>query len=817
MPRQHHPDVFRIRPLRCAIAVSLALSSLTAIAQGNAPTSIAAEAAARSWNLPAAPLADTLAHIARDSGQRLSADPALVAGKTSAPVRGNFSTTDAARQALIGTGLELVVTESGTLSVRPVPPLESNASAMLAPVTVRADTARESAWGPVQGYVAKRSATGTKTDTPIIETPQSISVVTRDQMDAQNAQSVNEALRYTAGAVAAANGADPRGDDIAIRGFSSGGRSQQYRDGLRHFLPAGYQGGISIEPYALERIEVLRGPSSILYGQGDPGGVINTVTKRPTDYQLRELQVQVGNHDRKQIAADFGGPLSDDGAWSYRLTGLLRDSDAHVDHVTDDRVFIAPALTWRPSAATSFTLLADYQKDRIGQGYQAWPRIGTLDDNSNGKIPTHRFLGEPGFDKHDVKRTSIGYLFEHAFDPVFTFRQNLRHTRHDTDSKTIYFAGLRADLRNARRFSEAGTEDVDGTVIDNQLQMKFRTGNVEHTASVGVDHQSFDGTIDYTFSTIADLDLFNPVYGSRPDSLDPDQERQSKLKQTGVYLQDQIKFGGKWVATLGGRKDWSKQADTNHLSNTRTSQKDSDLTWRAGLVYLADNGFAPYVSYAESFQPTMGSTFSGKAFEPETGQQYEVGVRYQPANRPIAIILSAFNISRQNITTTDPDHVGFSIQRGEVRSRGAELEIKAEIDRNLSAIVNYSHIDAEITKSNDGVQGNRPYNTPEHTASIWLDYKVPGNILPGLNVAGGIRYIGSTFGDDENTFRLPSYTLADLALRYDLSQLGWTGWSAALNVNNLFDKKYVARCNLYSDACRYGYRRSGALTVGYRW
>jgi len=798
-----------LKPLRAAIIAC----SLGAVFPQLVWAQPAADAVNIRFDIPAGPLDAALNRFGRQTGVLLSVDAAVTRDLSSPGVHGEQSVGAGLQQLLIGTGLEAVRAGDGSYSLRKLPKAQD---VKLRAVKVSANVDEETATGPVVGYVARRTVTATKTDTPLIESPQSISVVTRDQMDAQNAQSVSDALRYSAGVLAEANGPDPRADNIVMRGFDAG--RDAYRDGLRSYA-FGNQGGSVYEPYGMERIEVLRGPSSILYGQGGAGGIVNLVSKRPTAQTVRELQAQVGSYDRKQLAADFGGGLTAGNEWTYRLIGLVRDSDTFIDHVTDDRTYLAPALTWQPDDDTSLTLLSDFQKNKKGQGYQALPRVGTLDSNPNGRIPTHRFVGEPDFDKFGQKRASVGYIFEHRFNEQFTVRQNARYQTLDTDYKGLYIGGLQSDNRTVTRYADQGREKVENKVIDNQLQFKWSHGIFEHTSLVGLDWQRLKSDPTYYYGEPNDLDVYAPVYGQWDQSMDMSWDAHDQLKQTGIYLQDQIKVDKTWVATLGLRRDSTEKSSKERLTPVDSRQKDYATTARAGLVYLSSSGLAPYISYSESFAPVVGTTFDGSQFEPETGKQYEIGLRYQPADTTTSITAAVFDLTRQNVTTEDLQHVGFSVQRGEVRARGFELEAKASLATGWDVLTSYAYTDAEITKSNDGNEGNTPGTVPQNTASVWLQYTVLRGDFAGLSIAAGERYIGSFDGDDANTIRVPEYTLADLSLQYDFSRFGkgWRGLRGALNVSNLFDKEYVATCGYYGDACRYGYRRNAMATLNYDW
>jgi iron complex outermembrane recepter protein len=794
-------------------AAVLAIASLPSMALAQP-----AAAQARSYSIPPGPLEDTLNRFGREAGILLSFTPETTAGLRSPGLQGSYSVQAGLDTLLVGSGLQATRQPNGSYVLNKVQAGTAvTGEAKLPVVTVTASAEQETAWGPVNGYVAKRSATATKTDTPIIETPQSITVVTRDQMTEQNVQSVSDALRYSAGVLAEANGPDPRADNIVVRGFDTGGRDT-YRDGLRSYA-FNNQGGTVYETYGLERIEVLRGPSSILYGQGGAGGLVNLISKRPTAEPIHELQIQVGENNRTQLAGDFAGKLTEDGEWTYRLTSLLRDSDTFIDHVKDDRQYIAPALTWTPDADTSFTLLMEYQRNQRGQGYQAVPRVGTLDSNPNGKISTSTFLGEPGFDRFDQERASIGYILEHRLSDQLTFRQNARYQEMETKANTVYMTGLKADNRTVGRYGSQGTEKVKNAVIDTQVQWDWQHGMVEHTTLLGFDAQSMSSDSQTSYGNFNDLDVYQPVYGQSSTTLTLGEDSRQRLTQSGIYLQDQIKIDKTWVATLGVRRDSTKQTTDDHLEGSQTTQKDSATTGRVGLVYLAPSGFAPYVSYSESFTPVVDTTYDGSAFKPETGQQYEVGVRYQPVGSSLSVTASVFDLTRQNVTTDDLEHAGFSTQRGEVNSRGFELEAKANLGHGWDVLGSYSHGKTKLTKDNSGNEGNQLSNVPQNTVATWVHHTVQSGNLKGLGIGVGVRYVGSSYANDENTEKIPAYTLIDLALRYDLRHLNtnWNGWQAALNVSNLFDKEYVATCGYYGDACKYGYRRNAILTLTYRW
>ncbi|SMF97449.1 iron complex outermembrane recepter protein [Methylomagnum ishizawai] len=691
-------------------------------------------------------------------------------------------------------------------------------------VTVTGETTEstETAWGPVRGYVAKRSASGSKTDTPLIETPQTINVVARDEIAARAAQNLSQATAYTPGLLTEMFGPSTRDDYFNLRGFDV----PQYLNGLR-LLGIGYA-NIRTEPYGLERVEILRGPSSVLYGQNPPGGLVNLVSKRPTLEPLHQVELLGGSFGRVQGAVDLGGPLDDSGQFLYRLTALGRGSDTQVDHAKDDRYFVAPSFTWRPDADTSFTLLTHYQKDEAGNSMQFLPPQGSLQPNPNGRIPTSRFLGEPDYDRFDREQYTVGYAFEHRFNSIFQVRQNLRYAHVETDYPVIFVDGfvtgangLPVDYRTVTRSAGLYQARAGVFTLDTQAQADFDTGPVRHTVLFGADYRNLGGDNNSGIGSAPNIDMYSPVYGQPFDRPPIDLKRHQDLDQFGLYLQDQIKYE-RFGLTLSGRHDWAEsfthENDLLYSTLTDTRQDDSAFTYRIGLNYLFDSGFAPYASYSDSFEPVPGTDFSGTPFQPTTGQQWEVGIKYQPPGYNAFLTLSAFHLTQQNIVTADPDpaHQGYSIQTGEARVMGIELEGKASLAEGLDLTAGYSIYDSETTKTTEANQlGKRLPYTPGQQASTWLDYTVPVGPAAGFGLGGGFRYVGSNYGDLTNSLRAPSYTLIDAVVHYDLGKLDGSlkGARLAVNLSNLFDREYVATCG--DGFCYYGNRRSVLASLRY--
>ncbi|CAN7339725.1 TonB-dependent siderophore receptor [Pseudorhodoferax sp. LjRoot39] len=667
----------------------------------------------------------------------------------------------------------------------------------------------ETASGPAKGFVAKRSATGTKTDTALVETPQSITVVTREQVEAQAADSLDQAFGYSAGITPLSGGSQRRiSTSFTVRGFNVTGSAPLYLNGSK--FPINSLSG-AMELYAFERIELLKGPASILYGQAAPGGIINLVSKRPTATPLREVELQAGSWDRRQAAVDLAGPLTDDGRIGYRITALARNADAMVSQIADDRRMLNAALAWKLTPDTDLTLLAGYNKGKSQYDYGK-PYDGTLLPNPNGRIARDLFVGEPGFDHFDTEGKTAGWLLEHRLNEDWTLKQNLLVFDYTADNA---YASInsRADaatgLRTVTRAPSVRYDTDKGWSLDNQVQGRLRTGPLDHLLLAGLDFSDRDFTRAQRTGTMAALDLYNPVYGSGVNLAATGSRSSSTARQLGLYLQDQIKLGAGWVALLGARYDKAhNEGSSVSALGVRTASDDRShaFTPRAGLLYRFDNGLAPYYSYTRSFQPVSGMDHRGRAFKPTEGTQHELGLKYEPPGTNMLVTAAIYELTQTNVLTGDPEHPGFSIQTGEIRSRGFELEARASLNRQWDVTAALGAIDARVTRSNSANLGTRPTSVPRNTASVWVDHRFAA--LPGLSAGLGVRRVGAQ-ATTVAGLNVPSFTLVDAALRYETGP-----WRFALNLKNLADKNYVADCTY---ACFYGDERNATLTARYSW
>ena len=703
-----------------------------------------------------------------------------------------------------------------------------------------APAAQESAWGPAAPIAARQSATATKTDTPIQKVPQSISVVTAEEMALHQPKSVKEALSYTPGVAVGTRGASNTYDYLIIRGFAADGQSQNnYLNGLK--MQGNFYNDAVIDPYMLERAEVMRGPVSVLYGKSNPGGLLNMVSKRPTTEPLKEIQFKMGTDSLFQTGFDFSDALDDDGVYSYRLTGLARSANAQQQGAEEQRYAIAPSFTWRPDDKTNFTFLSYFQNEPE-TGYYGWlPKEGTVTELQNGKrLPTD-FNEGANNNTSSRNEKMVGYSFDHEFNDTFTVRQNLRYAQNKVSQNSVYGYGMCSDplytkdpanspcasvpqsewAHTLTRQYVDDNEKLQNFAVDTQLQSKFATGSVDHTLLTGVDYMRMRNDINSWFgwagsvapSDIYNLDRSDFDFGAHTG---PGAAYRvlNKQEQTGLYAQDQMQWD-KVLVTLGGRYDWAKQDSLNRVSGVLDSRDDRQFTWRGGVNYLFDNGVTPYFSYSESFEPSSQVGESGNIFTPSKGKQYEAGVKYVPSDRPIVITGAVYQLTKTNNLMADPNGSFWSVEGGEIRSRGVEIEAKAALSASVNVVGSYTYTDAEYT-TDTNYKGNTPAQVPKHMASLWGDYTLYDGALSGLTLGTGVRYTGSSYGDPANSFKVGSYTLVDALVRYDLARVGMAGSNVALHVNNLFDREYVASCfNTYG--CFWGAERQVVATATFRF
>lgn len=633
-----------------------------------------------------------------------------------------------------------------------------------------------------------------KTGTSLLETPQSISVVPLEMIQLRGSRQTSEALRYSAGVTTDTYGYDPRGYEwINIRGFDS--FNSQYLDGMRLY---NYE---MVETFGLERIELLKGPSSVLFGQSTPGGLINNVSKKPKAARFGEVGFEYGTGESYEGNLDFGDVLLGKDELSYRVLSLYRNTeeDPNGNTIDSERIFVAPSLTWKPTEDITLTLLSSYLRWESAQVPEYYKGPG-------GLVRTNDLR----WDREFSEIWRIGYEFEQKLGENLTFRQNARYSHYNSASKYFSINELVSPTELSLLASGYSVQNRAWTV-DNQLEWRIEQGSIKQTLLAGFDYGYATSKSVQHDGPAPTLDLLDPQYDapfSRPSDLVSQFEQ--KVRQFGVYAQDQVKVGDHWLGVVSLRHDWVATESAERTSGGYSEdQDDKSFSYRLGLMYLADNGLAPYASYSTSFFPNSGVDAQGSTFDPTEGNQFEVGLKYSPKDFRGGLTLSAFHLTQDNVLTTDLRNQAYMKANGEWTSKGVELEGNVGLTDQLTLLGSVTLMDIEITKSADGDEGKTPGQTPERTASGWVTYSFTDGTLEGLTLGSGVRYTGSSYQDTSNTAKNDSVLCVDLVARYVRGP-----WTVALNVDNVADETTYS-----SDG--FGYYQSAGRTVrlslGYKW
>ncbi|WP_175746969.1 TonB-dependent siderophore receptor [Burkholderia ambifaria] len=689
----------------------------------------------------------------------------------------------------------------------------ADAAAMLPKIDVTGEAGRASL-----GLVGLRTATATRTDTPIAEIPQTTNVVTAQQIEMTGATDLNQALRYVPGF--ATFGSDTRTDWYAA---------------LRGFTPTLYVDGVAapntavianwrVDPYTIDSIAVLRGPTSVLYGAGEPGAIVDAHTKLADGERVREAGVQIGNDARKQTMLDIGDKLDPDGRYAYRFVGVARDGNAETGPKADRRVAVAPSFRWRPTADTSLTVSASFLQDHGDISSNFLPASGTVLPNRNGRLSQDIYMGDPTFNDYRKKQWSLGYALEHRVNPIWTLQQDVRWSRLSLDDATVFGNGfLPGSTTNMMRFAGLFQLNYSRLDIDNRAQARFATGPLEHTLLLGLQFDRQTTTNSVWLALAPSLNLYHPVYRPVTAAIFSGRtslghvDQYTAMNSLGAYAQDQIRWN-RWTLTLGGREDRVNARFDDRAARIGTQQDVSAFSGRVGLTYQGDAGWSPYVSYSTSFDPVIGvRMYGGGLPKPTRGKQTEAGLRWQPAGRNLMLTAAVYRIDQTNVVTPTPTNLDptgtSSVQTGKVRSRGIELSAVGNVTRELSIVASYVYQDVKNVQANDASLNNWPVSVPlpRQMASLWTDWTWHTGALSGLGVGAGVRYQSASAGAPDNSLTVPSATLYDLAMHYEVRH-----WRFALNVANVFDRRYVGGCQSYA-VCVFGNERTVLASAKYNW
>lgn len=659
-----------------------------------------------------------------------------------------------------------------------------------------------------------------KADTPLLETARSVSIETAEQFIEKGALTLDDTLTYSAGVVGETFGFSTRGDFIQVRGFDA----FEYRDGMQSL--SGNYNNTRPEVYTLEQVEVLKGPASVLFGPGSPGGIVNIVTKRPDVDLDNEAVFELGSFDRKQISLDVSADLSGDNSWLGRFVGIYRDSDTQIEQVQDDSIVLAPSLTYRMDDDTQFTLLFDYTKRESDSAHQFLPLSGTINPHPSGQqISNTVYLGEPGFNRFDTESFAVTFLAEHRIDDVWSLDMSSRYRDGESEYRQTWvsFTGAgnpRIDANgNGARSWYAVNGFSDQFQIDVRARANFDTGEAEHQLLIGASHQAIDNRNDlaniygWDFSqgfpnpVGGVLNVFNPQYGFTAELPPLSRGAEAEDDILGLYIHDQISWNN-WIVNMGVRFD-SAESD-----NGSERADDNEASISASVLYQFDNGLSPYINYSESFRPVPGSVrnengeTTEQLLKPQEGEQVEVGLKYQPVGTRHFISLAWYDIELSNLPNPQALPNTFVQQLGVSSVTGVELEASA----------NFDHWQVELNMAlndSEDPDGNQRSSIPEQQASLWTSYR-PGGDLDGLTLGSGLRYVGQSessalAANGFFTITTPSYTVMDLMASYR-----WDNWLAQLNVRNLGNREYYTTCLARGD-CYPGEERNVVARLSYQF
>lgn len=635
-----------------------------------------------------------------------------------------------------------------------------------------------------EGYNPSSARTATRTDTPLRNVPRSVQVIPRQIIEDQQANNINQALENVPGIVPASSPRTPFVTPV-IRGFGgfSAANDLFRRNGLRDPFVSSSAG----ETANIERIEVLRGPASVLYGQGSLGGITNIVTKQPLSEPFYEISGSAGSYDTYRGAIDLSGPINDSGTLLYRLNLAAGTEGSSVDFYDRDRYLAAAVVDWRLSDATQLTFDAEYSGFRQNTNAFGLPAVGTVRNNLNGEIEQDRYIGDADAEERETDLFRVGLSLDHDFSDNWRIRSAFEAGYRLSEEFAVFAAGLQDDDRTLDRnyFDSTGGFDITAYTLDTYMAGEFKTGNLQHQLVTGVELLQEETTsTDNIFGSTTSLDLFNPEYGNltfTPIAEFDDYERKRGL---GIYVQDQISLTDDLILVLGGRYDIANVRNEDFISSTVEFQQNEAFSPQIGIVYSPIEPLSIYASYSRSFAQETGRTFDNSIFQPLRGTQYEIGLKAD-INDQLSTTLALYDLTLSNVVTEDPENPGFDIQTGEQNSQGIELSMAGEILPGWNITAGYAYNDARITEDNSFDEGNRLNNAPENAFSLWSTYRIQQGDLSGLGFGLGLFYVGEREGDLANSFELPGYLRTDAAVFYEKDR-----FRASINVRNLFDIDY---------------------------
>ncbi|MFJ4144735.1 TonB-dependent siderophore receptor [Pseudomonas sp. NPDC089734] len=767
------PTLLRVALLSRAIGTPLLVSFGI-----GAPLTTMAQQSVQSHEIPAGSLSDALATFAARAGVTLPIDPALVQNLDSPGLQGKWSTAQGFEQLLKGSGLEAVPQSANIYTLR-LKPVSGEALNLDATTISGAYAARPSAIGPLHGYANSHSSTGTKTDTALRDIPQSIQVISREVIEDQQINNLGDALSNVS-SIQRGNTHGGTTESFFIRGFQA---TTYAVDGM-------LTNSLVVRPEILsdlsgvERVEVLKGPASVLYGRGNPGGLINLVSRKPTFTPHAQVKAQAGSFDYQRLQAYVSGPLDPQQSLAGGLAMAWQTKGGFRDHYHDStRHYIAPSLLWDASDSTRVEMGLEYTET------DAPYDRGLLE--LNGKVDSRStvFLEEP-WSRAESDKKALWLRVEHTANDWLTLRQVTRWDKSTKQMLNVSQRTLQSDGRTIVRRATDFDESAQSLSAQFEAIAEFTTGGLAHKALGGVETVNGHRRVTMLRATLAPLDIYEPVYGAMPGPFTFGEDSRFDQNSYGVYLQDQIDLNEQWKLLLGVRWDKINQRNRNYTATGSYTDIDiapSDTSPRAGLVYQPTERLALYASYSTSFAPQNRQTRNGSVLDPETGVQYEIGAKYELIPNRLDATLAAFEIRRENLAATDPQDSDYSIQTGEQRVRGLELDVSGEIREGWNVIGNIALLDAKLVKDTRLPEGNRLEGVPIASGSLWSTYQLQEGPLRGLGMGAGVFFAGKRQGNLANTYNASGYARIDMSLFYDITEQ----LRVSLNARNVTDRDYI--------------------------
>ena len=653
----------------------------------------------------------------------------------------------------------------------------------LSPIIVNSQTITDD---DSESVVAKELSVGGKVATNIQDTPALVSVITEKEITQRQASTTEEVLEYSPGLVTDYYGTDDRNDYFLIRGF----QATTYRDGLT----LGSMRGIREDAYAFERVEVIRGANSTLFGPADPGGSVNFVSRQPKFDEFGNAFITYGSNDHKEVGIDVGGILNEDETLAYRVTGKVKDSDREYDYSQDDSEFFMGGLTWEPTDYTKATLLIDYLKTDSTPNGGGYP--------SNKEYSRNNFYGEPDYNDYDVDRTNITAQMLHDFDNGFKVQGGLRYSDATDEFGYIYLNGAISDGSTVQKRSYYGADTEAEQFIGNLIgQYDKHFGRFDSSTLFGVEYLNSSSTAETVYGAATTIDVANPIYSGAPSSLTTYSHKKTDYIDKALFLQQNISLDDRYIATFGIRQDDVTLEEENYLTNTTSSSDFSEISMRAALTYKVNKELSTYISQVESVSPPSNGT---KLIR---GEQNEIGVKYAPSNINALFSIAIYDLVKSNMQIAANNGTEISRETiGETQTQGIDFEVKAELTDSLSITGGYSFMNSKVIED-DNYEGNEFVTAPNHTASLWSHYVLPRQ---DMSVGLGARYIGSYYFDSANTSKSEAAVIFDASFSYELSE----ATNVSLNISNILDEQYVVG-SFTTDF--YNPSRDITLTLNHSW